>query len=242
MARKSNNIVRGTLGPVIHYEWKGKQCMRSMPKKFERTEASVKSGLNFGKASSLSREMRQDIAYVNPCKKDNTVMFRFTGVLNQFLNWKTKNAPVVDGILTDLPFISNFQFNDQCDLTNIPSLKVSAAIDEPGLLNVTQLPFDPQKTLGAHHFANQAILKLILIAGNLDTGISEISDTATFNFPTDVIFQPPVQPMKTSKGTNELVILVRAIQYSTGDVAMGRAEMITDITKLPCAIVWAYCS
>ncbi len=242
MARKSNDIIQGTIGTVIHYEWKGKQCMRSMPRKFERTDASVKSGLNFGKASSLSREIRQLIAYVNPCKNDNTVMFRLTGALNQFINWKAKNAPVVNGILSDLPFISNFQFNNQCDLSNISALKVSAAINEPGLLNVTQLPVDPQKTLGAHFFANQVIWKMILIVGNLDTGIAEISDTATFNFPTDVIFQPPVQSMKTSESTNELVILVRAIQYSTGEVKLGRTEMITDIKKLPCSIVWAYCT
>ncbi len=64
MAKKNNNVIQGTLGKVIHYEWKGKQCMRSMPRKFKRTDASVKSGLSFGKASALSREIRGDIAYV----------------------------------------------------------------------------------------------------------------------------------------------------------------------------------
>lgn len=242
MAKKNNNVVQGTLGKVIHYEWKGKQCMRSMPSKFKQTDASVKSGLSFGKASALSREIRGDIAYANPCKKDITVMFRLTGALNKFLSWKSKNAPVINGILTDLPFISNFQFNSQCDLSNIAALKISAAINEPGILNVTQLPVDPQKTLGAHFFANQIIWKLILIVCNLDTGKTEISDTATFNLPTDKIFQPPVLSMQTSKGANELVILVRAIQYTRGEVDLGRTEMITDITKLPCAIVWAYCT
>jgi hypothetical protein len=242
MAKKNNNVVQGTLGEVIHYEWKGKQCMRSMPRKFKQTDASVKSGLSFGKASALSREIREDIAYVNPCKKDITVMFRLTGALNKFLSWKSKNAPVVNGILTGLPFISDFQFNTQCDLSNVPALKISAAINEPGILNVTQPAVDPQQTLGAHRFSNQVIWKLILIVGNLDTGKTEISDTATFNFPPNKIFEPPVLSMQTSKGANELVILIRAIQYSKGAVDLGRTEMITDLTKLPCAIVWAHCS
>jgi hypothetical protein len=242
MAKKNNNAVQGTLGKVIHYEWKGKQCMRSMPRKFKRTDASVKSGLSFGKASALSREIREDIAYVNPCKKDITVMFRLTGALNKFMSWKAKNFPVVNGILTELPFISDFQFNTQCDLSNIPALKVSAAINEPGLLSVTQPSIDPKQILAAHRFSNQVIWKLILIVGNLDTGKTEISDTATFNFPPDKIFQPPVLSMQTSKGANELVILVRTIQYTRGAVDLGRTEMITDLTKLPCSIVWAYCS
>jgi len=243
MAKKNNNIVQGTIGTVIHYEWKGKQCMRSMPRKFKRTEASVKSGLNFGKASALSREIRTLIAYANPCKNDITVMFRLTGMLNQFINWKVKNAPVVNGILTDLPYISDFQFNTQCDLSNIPALKVSAAINEPGLLNVALPSFNPRQILGLHFFANRAICNMILIASNLDTCISEISDAATFDIPTeDEIFQPPVLRMRTSTGTNELVILIMVIQYSRGDVATGRTEMVTDLKKLPCSVVWAYCS
>ncbi len=242
MAKNKNNAVQGALGKVIHYEWKGKQCMRSMPRKFKQTEASVKSGLSFGKASMLSRGIREEIAFVNPCKKDITVMFRLTGALNKFISWKAKNASTVNGILTNLPFISDFQFNTQCDLSNIPALKVSAEINEPGLLSVTQPPFDPRQTLGAHLFSSQVTLKLILIVGNLETGKAEITDTATFSFPPDKIFQPPALSMQTSKSMNELVMLVRAIQYSRGDVDLGRTEMITDLTKLSCAIVWAYCS
>jgi hypothetical protein len=243
MAKKTNDIIQGSIGRVIHYEWKGKQCMRSMPRKFKQTKASVKSGLNFGKASSISREIRQLIAYVNPCRNDNTVMFRLTGVLNQFINWKAKQSPVAGGILTDLPFINNFQFNNQCDLSNTPVMKVSAKISEPGLLNVTLPPYNPRQILGLHFFCNQAVYTVILIISNLNTGVAEISETATFNIPTeDVIFQPPVLSMRTSTGTNELVILVMVIQYSRGAVDLGRTEMITDIKKLPCAIAWAYCS
>jgi hypothetical protein len=243
MAKKSNNIIQGTIGLVIHYEWKGKQCMRSMPRKFKRTDASVTSGLNFGRASALSREIRQLIAYINPCKSDNTVMFRLTGALNQFISWKAKNAPIVDGIITDLPFISNFQFNNQCDLSNTPALKVSAKISEPGFIELTLPSFNPRQILGLHFFAIQATCTMILIAGDLNTGVAEISDTSSFNIPTvDEIFQPPVLYMRTSTGTNELVMLVMTIQYSRGDVALGRTEMITDITKLPCSVAWTYCN
>jgi hypothetical protein len=247
MAKKSNNILQGSIANVIHYEWKGKQCMRSMPRKFNRTEASVKSGLNFGKASSLSREIRQLIAYVNPCKDDNTVMFRFTGVLNQFINWKSKHAPVIDGIITELPFIRDFQFNNQCDLSNIPALKVSAKINDPGKLEVSLPSFNPYQILGVQYFANQALCKMILTVSNLDTGVTEISDTATIDIPVkDELFQPPVLSMRTSTGKNELVILVMALQYVAG-LAGGsdmptEKEMITDKKKLPCVIAWAYCS
>jgi hypothetical protein len=247
MAKKSNDILRGTIGSVIHYEWKGKQCMRSMPRKFKRTEASVRSGFNFGRASSLSREIRQLISYVNPCKDDNTVMFRFTGVLNQFINWKAKHAPVVDGIITELPFIRDFQFNSQCDLSNVPALKVSAKINNPGILEVSLPSFNPYQILGVQYFANQALCKMILAVSNLDTGATAISDTATIDIPVkDDLFQPPVLSMRTSTGKNELVILVMALQYVThlvgGTDMPTEKEMITDKKKLPCSVVWAYCS
>jgi hypothetical protein len=247
MAKKSNNNLQGNLANVIHYEWKGKQCVRAMPRKFKRTEASVKSGFNFGKASRLSREIRQLISYINPCKDDNTVMFRFTGVLNQFISWKTKHSPVPDGTLNDLPFISDFQFNDQCDLSNTPALKVFAKITSPGILEVSLPSFSPHQILGVRFFAYQALCKMILTVSNLDTGVSEIYDTATIEIPIqDEIFQPPLLSMRTSSGKNELVILVMALQYATG-LAGGSAmpaekEMLTDKKKLPCGIAWAYCS
>ncbi len=161
-------------------------------------------------------------------------MFRLTGALNKFLSWKAKNAPLVNGILTDLPFISGFQFNNQCDLSNTPVQKVSAIIKDPGILEVSLPPFNPRQILGLHFFSNQAICKMILIVSNLDTVKSDISDTATFNIPTEnEIFQPPVLSLRTSTGTNELVVLVMAIQYSRGSIDLGRTEMITDLKNCP---------
>jgi hypothetical protein len=137
MAKLDKNTRKGTLGEFIYYEWKGKQCVRAKPRKFKRTEASVKSGLNFGKASRIGSKIRYLIKSINPGKKDIQVTYRFTGALNKFISWKEKQIPVSVDISSGLPYLKDFQFNDQADISNMPFLKVSAKITTPGNLEIS---------------------------------------------------------------------------------------------------------
>src|ERR1700682_5310333 len=90
MARQRDSKLVGTIGNLIFYNYHGDYRMRTKPVSVRRTKASVKSGFNFSKASKMSRQIRELITSINPCKSDNRVMYRLTGALNKLINWKDK--------------------------------------------------------------------------------------------------------------------------------------------------------
>jgi hypothetical protein len=70
MARQRNAKLIGTVGNVIFYTHMGEYCMRAKPVSVRRTEASVNSGLNFGRASKISKQIRIIIDQINPSKSN----------------------------------------------------------------------------------------------------------------------------------------------------------------------------
>jgi hypothetical protein len=241
MAKLDENTRKGTLGEFIYYNWKGKQCIRAKPVKFERTEASVKSAFNFGKASRMCRNIRDVIKSINPSKKDLQVTFRFTGALNKFISWREKQISVPVDISGGLPYLKDFQFNDQADISNMPFLKVSTKITEPGNIEISLPSFRTKEIIPFYIYANQFKCKMILAGIDLDTDEAEEYGKAVIEIPTNVEnFDLPVQTMRTTKEPGKLMILVLSLQYFTS--IKDESEMSTDKKRLPCGIALAYLS
>jgi len=241
MAKLDKNTRKGTLGEFIYYNWKGKQCIRAKPVKFERTDASVKSGFNFGKASRMGRKIRDVIKSINPSKKDLQVTYRFTGALNKFINWREKQIAVPLDISGGLPYLKDFQFNDQADIRNMPFLKVSAKITAPGIIEISLPSLRTKEIIPYYIYANQFKCKMILAGIDLDTDEAEEYGKAVIEIPTNVEkFDLPVQTMRTAKEPGKLMILVLALQHFTSK--NDESEMSADKKKLPCGIAHAYLS
>jgi hypothetical protein len=241
MAKLDKNTRKGTLGEFIYYNWKGKQCIRAKPVKFERTEASVKSGYNFGKASRMGSNFRDIIKSINPSKKDLQVTYRFTGALNKFISWREKQISMPVDISEGLPFLKDFQFNDQADISNMPFLKVLAKITEPGHIEFSLPSFRTKEIIPYYIYANQFKCKMILAGIDLDTDKAEEYGKAVIEIPTKVeYFDLPVQTMRTAKEPGKLMILILALQYFNS--AKDESELSADKKKLPCGIALAYLS
>ncbi|HTB25843.1 MAG TPA: hypothetical protein VK711_10740 [Puia sp.] len=241
MAKLDKNTRKGKLGEFIYYNWKGKQCIRSKPRQFERTEASVKSGLNFGKASRIGSELRDLIKSINPGKNDNQVTYRLTGALNKFISWKEKQIAVPVEMFNDLPYLKDFQFNDQADMSNMTFLKVSAKITKPGNIEISLPSFKTKKSAPYRIYSNQIKCKLILVGIDLDKDETEEYGNAVIETPyKEEIFDLPVVTMRTAAEPGKLMILVMALQYfrSVND----ESDMLTDRKQLPCGIALAYLS
>jgi hypothetical protein len=241
MAKLDKNTRKGTLGEFIYYEWKGKQCIRAKPRKFERTEASVNSALNFGKASRIGSKLRDLIKSINPCKNDIQVTYRLTGALNKFISWKEKQISFPVDISGGLPFLKDFQFNEQADLSNLSFLRVSAKINEPGNIEISLPSFRTRKSAPYYIHANQIKCKMILVGVDLDKDEADEYGNAVIETPyKDEIFELPVVTMRTAAEPGKLMILILALQYfmSKND----ESDMLTDIKKLPCGIALAYLS
>ncbi|HEV3222787.1 MAG TPA: hypothetical protein VGZ90_07910 [Puia sp.] len=241
MAKLENNSRKGTLGEFIYYNWKGKQCIRAKPRKFKRTEASVKSGLNFGKASRLGSQIRHLIQYINPCKNDIQVTYKFTGALNKFFSWKEKQISVPVDISGGLPYLKDFQFNDEADLSNMSFLKVSVKMITPDNLEISLPYFRTKESIPNYIYANRYKCKMILIGIDLDTNEAKDYGKVVIEIPVNVeIFDLPVQTLRTATEPGKLMILVMALQYfrSIND----ESDMLTEKKKLPCGIALAYLS
>jgi hypothetical protein len=241
MAKLDKNTRKGTLGEFIYYNWKDKQCIRAKPQKFIRTEASVKSGLNFGKASRMGSGIRDLIKSINPGKKDIQVTYRFTGALNKFISWKEKQISVPVDISGGLPYLKDFQFNDQADMSNMAFLKVSVKMITPDNIEISLPYFRTKESIPNYTHANRYKCKMILMGIDFDTNEAKVYGKAVIEIPTNVeIFDLPVQTMRTATEPGILMILVMALQYfiSTND----ESDMLTDKKKLPCGIALAYLS
>jgi hypothetical protein len=118
MAKQRDAKLVGTIGNVIFYNRAGEYCMRAKPGNVRRTEATVSRGLNFGRASRISRQIRTLIDEINP-SKSNIQAYQFNGAINKFISWKEKKDAAFITMPKKLPFIYGFQFNDQADLSSI---------------------------------------------------------------------------------------------------------------------------
>lgn len=212
--------------------------MRTKPVSVKRNELSVHSGLNFGKASKICKQIRNLIAPINPVKSDSQLMSRLTGALNKFIAWKEKMDASSITMPKKLPFISGFQFNAQADLSSITAIQPSVKKTDPKLVEISLSPFVPSQSLHAPANTNKIILKIILMGVVLDNVETNIFGNGEIEIPyTNESFQPPVISIAASAKTGDLLMLVITVQY--GAIKNGEIEMVIDKRKMPCGVGWA---
>jgi hypothetical protein len=237
MARQRDSKLVGTIGNLIFYNHLGDYRMRTKPVSVKRTTASVNSGLNFGKASKMSRQIRNLIAPVNPSKSDGHASYRFTGALNKFISWKEKQFPASPIPKNGLPFIQGFQFNDQADLTSITAIQVSVKPVDSGMLKINLAYFIPSQSLHAPSNTNSILFKMVFTGTSLTDVETKMLGTTEIEIPYNCeIFQPPVLLMPGATNSDDLLIMVMAVQYMVNKI--DGVDMLTVLKKMPCGVVW----
>jgi hypothetical protein len=237
MAKQREAKLVGTIGNVIFYNWEGEYCMRVKPGNVRRTEASVNSGLNFGKASRISRQVRTLIDEINP-SKSNIQAYRFNGAINKFISWKEKKDAAFIAMPKKLPFIYGFQFNEQADLSSITAVQPSIKSSDPGLTEISLLPFTPSRSLQAPAHTKSIFLKMMLIGISLEKAETDLLGKAVLEIPySNETYQPPVISIPASPKPGDLLIMVMAVKYMVSK--NGEIELLNDKKKLPCGVVWA---
>jgi hypothetical protein len=238
MGRQRDSKLVGTVGNIIFYNRQGEYLMRAKPVSVRRTKASVNSGFNFGKASKISAQIRNQVASINPCKSDIRVLYRLTAAMNRFLSWKEKKDADSATMPDKLPFIYGFQFNDQADLTDITAIRVSVKSAAPGMMEINLAPFIPSQTLHAPTNTNRILFKMLFLGVNLSGVETELLGKAEIEVPfSDKIFQPPVIAIPTSLKSGNLSMTVMVAQYFVNKKDV--VEMLNDKKKMPCGVVWA---
>ena len=237
MARQRDSKLVGTVGNLIFYNRMGEYCIRTKPVSVKRTRASVNSGLNFGKASKISSQIRNLIEAINP-SKSNIQAIRFNGAINKFISLKEKLDAASRTMPKRLPYIYGFQFNDQADLTSIFSIQPSVKLKEPELIEISMASFIPGQSLHAPLNTSRIIFRIELIGMNLNKAETELIGKSEIEIPySGEIFQPQNILMRASEKPGNLIIMVMAVQYMVNK--NDDVEILNDKKKLPCGIVWA---
>ncbi len=237
MARQRDAKLVGTVGNIIFYNSMGEFYMRAKPVTVRRTQSSVNSGFNFGKASKISRQIRDFIDGINP-SKSNKQAYRFNGAIHKFISWKEKKDAASIRMPDKLPFIYRFQFNDESDLSVITAIQPSVRTPVPGTTEIDLLPFFPSQNLHAPANTNSIILKMILMGVSLAKAETELIGSGEIAVPySDELFKPPVISISNSPKTGDIVVMVMAIQYMVNK--KGEIELLNDNKKMPCGICWA---
>lgn len=237
MARQRDSKLVGTVGNLIFYNRMGEYCIRTKPVSVKRTRATVNSGLNFGKASKISSQIRNLIEAINP-SKSNIQAIRFNGAINKFISLKEKLDAASRTMPKRLPYIYGFQFNDQADLTSIFSIQPSVKLKEPELIEISMASFIPGQSLHAPLNTSRIIFRIELIGMNLNKAETELIGKSEIEIPySGEIFQPQNILMRASEKPGNLIIMVMAVQYMVNK--NDDVEILNDKKKLPCGIVWA---
>jgi hypothetical protein len=237
MGKQRNSKLVGTLGNVIFYNFRGDYCMRTKPVSVQRTEASINSGFNFGRASKISAQIRKAIVSINPAKSDMKVLYRLTAAMNKFISWKEKKEAASIKMPDKLPFIHGFQFNDQSDLSSITSIKPNVNSFVPGLAEINFLPFVPSQNLQAQANTKSITLKMILLGVSLDNAETNVLGKSEMEIPfSNESFHPPIINLAAPAKPGYLMMLIVAVQYKTNK--NGMIGLVTDKKKMPCGVVW----
>ena len=238
MGRQIDSKLVGTIRNLIFYNHQGDYRMHLKPESVRRSPASVRSGLNFGKASKLSRSVRSQIAPINPSSNDSHSANLFTGALSKFINWQEKQGALPPALQKELPFISGFQFNVEANLSSIHAVRVSVNTAESGSLEFRFAPFVPTEALHASFYTDHIVFKIIMIAVNLSDLTSEKLSTTEYKIPcTSETFKPSVILLPVEKVSGKLTMMVIAVQYMVK--RKNVTQVITDMKKQPCGVVWA---
>ena len=111
MARQIDSEITGIIGNVIFYERQGEYLMRSVP---FQTIGSQKSAKNYGRASSLSKILRQLLAPLLPNPRDRNMQNRLTPAMRDFLALLTdrKSIQPDDNPLAGFRFVLSSNLKD----------------------------------------------------------------------------------------------------------------------------------
>jgi len=239
LGKQKNIAIQGTVGNTIYYSLHGKHYQRSKPTRVNRTAASVRSGLNFGKASRICRQVRELVAPLNPCNGDKKLMFRLTGALNQFIHCLSEANPKETSRLTGLAYLRDFHFNDQAIETGLRNFSIPANSNVSGSPGLTIPPFIPRSSIPAPEKTEQILCRIVSTCSNLDRVATKLLGKAEFIIPYRMeLYEPPALLFTDSPEPDDLILMIVSLEFQS----LHNSEMQTDerLRYRPCGIAWAH--
>jgi hypothetical protein len=87
----------GRLGPLVYYNLKGKNIVRTLPRRYKQTKATKASAGEFGRASGIARTIRTQLRPIIPKPKDNSMQTRLVSAVYKWIHSIKVNAEKIQG-------------------------------------------------------------------------------------------------------------------------------------------------
>ena len=99
-------------------------------------------------------------------------------------------------------------------------------------------PFVPGEALHAPFNTDHILLKWIILSSNLESVETEKLASGEVRIPyVHELFKPPVISISSSTNPDRMVLMVGVVQYMVN--RKNDIQLLNDLKKLPCGVVWA---
>lgn len=201
MATVTDVFVSGSVGNLIFYRRKGKNCARIKRAHLKQTSATRMRGLNFGVASRAGKALRSGLRVAMPVPTDRDMQNRFSGSIAKWIGQTTIDELPPSEVV---PFVSTLAFTKEQPFSGRFKVPLTISMLQENIIAVGIDAFVPTLQISAP--AGTSLVTLIIsVAGcQLKTGEPLGNETHTIEIPYNDTLIPAQMPefhVATSAGS-----------------------------------------
>lgn len=212
MGIQKNIKLRATVENIIYYQWKGIDCIRTVPAHVRQTKATRKAASDFGvavKSSAVVRSMFGKLMPQQPAER--SVIYKVDGAFRQWLKTNPLSNPEQ---MDEIPFFNGLSFNDEVNFQN--RIGINIPINRTAERNlVLQWPeLNPVKDIKAPKETAQVVVQYIAATIDMGKGAAHHSSATSFTIPyVDQAMPPQEMIFENVTGTQCVALVGMSIQY-----------------------------
>ena len=234
MARQSNSLVSGQLGPVVYYVKDGAGFVRLRAKKVKQSKATKESATLFGKSRTIGRLLRGEIVAALPGLVNNEIKNRFDNAVFQWLRVED-----LGGKREKVEYLDGLEINQRTELHSRFRKKFDVDFNEKGKLQITMPGFQIPLDIAAPAGTTELQWHVLVTSCNLKNSSIIFSAHKHLEIPFTKSMVPEQRHDFDFKLTkNTLTIVAVALRYLAP--RKGKLVVVAEPTWLPTAVVGTY--
>ena len=215
MGKQSNIQLKGTVGNVIFYNWKGIACIRTKPDKVKQAPVAKDNAAVFGMAANRAAILRSLLKPVLPEPGNRKIIHSLDSAFRGWL----KTEPL-DSLLpiNDILFFNGFSFNEKTELGQLLRLPIIVSRAGNGQLLLHIPAVNPVENIRAPVNTSEVLIQVMAASLQIDNPSKQdsVQSQLSIKYISGVMPTADISlPLFTAKG--RLSVVAIALQYYEGD-------------------------
>lgn len=236
MGKQTNIKLRGTVKNIIYYQWKGIDCIRTVPARVRQTAPTKKVAKNFGVAvmnAAVARSLFRKILHIMP--PGRALIYITDGAFRKWLH----TNPLDEKVTTDdIPFFNGLSFNEEANFDRIIQAKVSIKRGLNGEVMIQWPACNPINDVKAPTGTVHIVIKYLAATIDMQQpGVYHATETE-FSFPYKNETIPAKEMiLKNVTAPRTLALVAMTIWYYKDNTL---SKLITSLRWKPSGIIASY--